>query len=311
MASAPAAAPVTCRSVAAELGEPLLATAGTASAWLVVEHTGAWARKPFSQGFDPEVAAALDRLSAAAPVKVVAVRRPGTSPPDPGSPRLVALAYCGPGSPWLATTSIGTDRDLLGLGLWEDPEATAGGTPPPDLAPDPDPLYLVCTHARRDACCGSLGRPVARALAGARPGRVWESSHLGGHRFAANLLCLPTGVLYGRVLEAAEGLELVGSLERGEVDPGHLRGVSWQLPAAQAATALLRERTGLRGLMEVEPRSTEQVDDGSWRVLVDTSLGAWEVEVRWSPTGVDRPVSCGSDESEDPGRWDLEALARR
>ena len=309
MASASAAPAGTCRVVAAELGEPLLATATPTSVWVLVEHTGAWARKPFSQGFDPEVAAALDDLAAKAPVKALAVRRPASGPAEPGERRRVAVAYCGPGPAWLATTTIDDDRDLLELGL--DPVTLTGRTPPDGLEPEVDPLYLVCTHARRDACCGTLGRPVVKALAEARPGRVWECSHVGGHRFAANLVCLPSGVLYGRVLDAADGVELVGNLERGEVDLGHLRGVSWQPPAAQAATALLRERTGLRGLAEVNPLSTERADDGSWQVLVDTPEARWHVGVRWSPTGIERPVSCGSEETEDPGRWDLEALERR
>ena len=309
MAPASAAPAGTCRVVAAELGEPLLASAATALAWVLVEHTGPWARKPFSQGFDPEVASLLDHLSAAAPVKTVVVRRPASAPGQPGEPRLVAVAYCGPGPAWLASTTIGDDRELLELGL--DPRDLAAGTRPAGLDPDADPLYLVCTHARRDACCGKLGRPVARGLAEARPGRVWECSHVGGHRFAANLVCLPSGVLYGRVPEPVKAVELVGALERGELDLGHLRGVSWQPPAAQAAGALLRERTGLRGLAEVTPLSAEPVADGAWQVLIDTPLGRWQVGVRWSPTGLARPVSCGSDETEDPGRWDLEALEHR
>jgi hypothetical protein len=307
LAPASAAPAGACRAIAVELGEPLLASAPIASLWLLVEHTGAWARKPFAQGFDSRAATVLDRLSEAAPLKPLAVRRPGSVPPD--APRLVALAYCGPGPAWLNTTTIGDDRDLLDLEL--DPSELAGGSPPPGFEADDDPMYLVCTHARRDACCGAVGRSVARALAAARPGRVWECSHLGGHRFAANLLCLPTGLLYGRVLDPGQAVGLAEDLERGELDVGHLRGISWQIPAVQAATALLREQTGLRRLHEVRPVSAGQASDGTWQVLLETPGGRWVVRVRWSPTGIERPVSCGSDEGEDPGRWEIEALVRR
>ncbi|HEV7762737.1 MAG TPA: sucrase ferredoxin, partial [Acidimicrobiales bacterium] len=45
---------------------------------------------------------------------------------------------------------------------------------------------LVCTHGRRDVCCGSDGmRTYAQLAALALPGvRLWRTSHTGGHRFA-------------------------------------------------------------------------------------------------------------------------------
>ncbi len=58
---------------------------------------------------------------------------------------------------------------------------------------------LVCTHGSRDACCAAMGYPVyqvlRRRLAPSMNGgmRVWQSSHLGGHRFAPNILDLPEG----------------------------------------------------------------------------------------------------------------------
>ena len=60
----------------------------------------------------------------------------------------------------------------------------------------------VCTHGRHDACCAERGRPVAAALAAAHPEQTWEVSHIGGDRFAANVLVLPDGLYYGRVSAA-------------------------------------------------------------------------------------------------------------
>jgi hypothetical protein len=33
--------------------------------------------------------------------------------------------------------------------------------------------------------------PLAQSLAAQHPGRVWENTHVGGHRYAANLVLLP------------------------------------------------------------------------------------------------------------------------
>ena len=64
------------------------------------------------------------------------------------------------------------------------------------------PLFLVCVHGRREVCCAVRGRPVAQALAARWPGQTWECSHLGGDRFAPNVLVVPDGTTYGRLASA-------------------------------------------------------------------------------------------------------------
>ncbi|MDQ2678316.1 MAG: hypothetical protein M3Y51_06190 [Actinomycetota bacterium] len=56
---------------------------------------------------------------------------------------------------------------------------------------------LVCTHGRRDTCCGGPGTTMFEALAArdrSVPGltvRTWRTSHLGGHRFAPTMVSFP------------------------------------------------------------------------------------------------------------------------
>lgn len=68
---------------------------------------------------------------------------------------------------------------------------------------------LVCTHGSNDACCGKFGYPVyerLRRIAGdSEDLRVWRTSHIGGHRFAATLMDLPEGRSWGHLdAESAE-----------------------------------------------------------------------------------------------------------
>ncbi len=64
---------------------------------------------------------------------------------------------------------------------------------------------LVCTHGSRDKCCASMGFPIyeelrrrqAPRLGGAM--RVWQVSHLGGHRLAPNLIDMPSGRNWVRI----------------------------------------------------------------------------------------------------------------
>jgi hypothetical protein len=62
---------------------------------------------------------------------------------------------------------------------------------------------LVCTHGKRDVCCGSLGPAVHRDLsqiyAGSSAVRVRRTSHLGGHRFAPTVALMPIGTVWAWV----------------------------------------------------------------------------------------------------------------
>ena len=63
---------------------------------------------------------------------------------------------------------------------------------------------FICTHGRHDKCCAKYGQQVADIMNQhiEKEGlnlEVWESSHLGGHRFAATLIDFPNGHSYGRL----------------------------------------------------------------------------------------------------------------
>jgi (2Fe-2S) ferredoxin len=133
--------------------------------------------------------------------------------------------------------------------------------------PSYDPFFLVCTHGRHDTCCAIEGRPVAAALARLRPGAVWECSHVGGDRFAANVLAMPHGLYYGQV-EPARAEELVVAHEQDEVVLDLLRGQSTTVPAAQAALAHVRRILDERALDALSPAGALHLGGGRWQVRV-------------------------------------------
>ena len=64
------------------------------------------------------------------------------------------------------------------------------------------PLLLVCTHGSYDKCCGTMGKQLYNNLFSIEKDfEVWQTTHLGGHRLASNILLLPEGIYYGRVDE--------------------------------------------------------------------------------------------------------------
>ncbi len=112
-----------------------------------------------------------------------------------------------------------------------------------------EPQYLVCTNGQRDVCCARFGLPLYSALRERVGERAWQVTHLGGHRFAPNVLTLPDACLYGR-LTPEEVDDFLAATEQGLVAFPHLRGRTCYPPAVQAAEALLGT-DGLR-LLHVE-----------------------------------------------------------
>ena len=102
---------------------------------------------------------------------------------------------------------------------------------------------LVCAHGVHDACCAIRGRPVAAALAEQWPDRVWECSHVGGDRFAPNVMLVPDGFYYGN-LDPVSAVDVVRHHLAGQVDATWLRGTATFSPPVQAAVIAAYQRLG-------------------------------------------------------------------
>ncbi|MFN8170215.1 MAG: sucrase ferredoxin, partial [Candidatus Nanopelagicales bacterium] len=176
-----------CAVAALERGDPMLGTALPARRFLLVEDAGPWGPAAHPTGSLPvEAAHHVEHLAHELGARLLLVRRPGRGAST--GERRFALADVETGEiRWGRVPSAG---------------ALAGIDPLRGTTVSDEPAYLVCTHGRHDTCCALEGRPLARELALRSPDNVWECSHLGGDRFAANLLVLPTGLVYGRATPA-------------------------------------------------------------------------------------------------------------
>lgn len=207
-----------CAALCRAAREPLGDTAPPrAKAWLAVEHPGPWP----AFGWPPDLPAAVAEVLTAAPaysVRPQLIRRPDREGRVAVGDRVVFVAGGPTGERWLERRVTADLGDVEKLDL----AALAEGGPPGFGAPLRDRILLVCTHGKRDACCARYGAPVARELA-ARGLPVWETTHLGGDQFAANLVSLPDGAYHG-LLDRASAAEVALGCLRGEVSPAHYRG---------------------------------------------------------------------------------------
>ncbi len=128
------------------------------------------------------------------------------------------------------------------------------GRPAAGIRHEPlDGIHIfVCTHDARDRRCGVCGPPVyasfaAEIAARGLEGRVhlYRSSHVGGHRYAANVLIYPTGDWYGYVTPAAVPLLIERALLGGDIVPELWRGRMGMSPETQVAFLANRSSAAL------------------------------------------------------------------
>ncbi|MDP9821520.1 sucrase ferredoxin [Nocardioides massiliensis] len=231
--------PLRCAAASLERREPLAGTAANSRVFLAIEHPGPWgvdalrdARMPPGQDeWRDRVRAAC----AAARVRPLLIRRPAGSPAEPSGGIRVYAAFADAHAPWMETAVLASWEDVAALDV-----AALGAGRSPRLTPTDELVALVCTHGRHDVCCAERGRPVAASLAQSHPEQTWEVSHVGGDRYAANLVLLPHGLYHGRV-DTVSAEQVVDRAGRGLLVRPLLRGRSGWRTGVQVAELALRD----------------------------------------------------------------------
>jgi hypothetical protein len=287
-----------------------LGTAPAARFWVALEQDGPWgARAAVQSHLDPVFGENLDRRCQEAGGRLILIRRPGPHS-EGGGPRAqkvtsqrVYLAGALVGRPWLLEADLQEPARLAQLPM----DSLASGDMDtvrdalPDFEPSPGPVLMVCANSRRDLCCSVRGRPVAIESGAQRPGRVWECSHTGGHRFAPTGVILPHGQTFGR-LSGASAVDALDAATRGEVPTALMgrrydRGRSHLSAPGQAAESLVREQIHEPSLLALSTTTTAiPVRENVWRCRVSHVDGRhWEVLAVRSQAGDDLPQSCGKE----------------
>jgi len=251
-------------------------TASTVRAFVLLETPGPWGVDAVPGSRLPaEVKKRLTELKTLHGIRPLLVRRAGRR--ADGAPLRLFAAYVRTDQPWVESASLSDVQEVLDI----DFSGLAAGRPP-GLQRDESPMFLVCTHGRHDACCAERGRPLAAALRRTAPHLTWEVSHVGGDRFAPNVVVLPHGLYYGR-LDPARAETFVADHLAGRLDFEHLRGRSAYAFSVQAAEIYLRRHLELvhvtpMPLVDHTRHGTEtcavfDVGGAQWRVRVHTELG--------------------------------------
>jgi hypothetical protein len=292
-----------CATLSRALSEPLYGTASRVRGWVLLEQPGPWGREAVTESrLDPDLGRALDRAAAAAHLRLLLIRRPGRGA---SQPHACFVAHTSRGRRWLERRRLDDPAELLEL----DMAAVVAGERPGFGEEVAEPVYLVCTNGRHDRCCATYGRPLALALAAGHGELIWESSHVGGDRFAGNLVCLPDGHYFGRV-GPADADRVVGLHRKGSIDLAHWRGCCTDPPVVQAAEWFARRRTGLLGVGDLDLLGRERLEGGVEAVRFGRPGGATlRVLLRATRSAAPRPLTDHSARPEVPVGFELLELA--
>ena len=270
---------VRCSAWARDVELSPIATVGSYRGYLLVESPLPWPKDvgeiPALSGLSARLGPAGIRLQALVPESPEAAQtdyRVVLHASDP--------AAAGFGGYHRLQTQVGSSVenavDRL-LAAADDPVASTLSNPGTDL--------LVCTHGRRDVCCGSRGTDLAlRLAAGGVPAgvRLARTSHTGGHRFAPTFLVLPQGTgwafaevdLVYRVLDRSVPFTEVAAHYRGCAGLGgpQVQAVEREVLSAVGWELLDRPRSG-----QVTGETTA---DGGQITTLEAGADRWEAVVR-------------------------------
>ncbi|QYK50273.1 MAG: hypothetical protein KF701_07710 [Anaerolineales bacterium] len=278
---------IPCSLESLNANEPMAGTAPKAQVWFMLEYTPRWGHKAWEESsIDPAVRAAVDEQLKQIPgARLLLIRQK-----DRAATLRFFAAVLGD-EPRLYKFELDNYEELPVLDL----VSIVAGAEQYQASLTDEQVLLVCTNGQRDACCVLHGVAVYNTLHGQLGHTVWESSHHGGHRFAANLLAFPSGRSYGR-LGASNALGIVQRIVDGEVPAQYCRGYTAWAEPAQAAELLLRQQLGLQQEGGLRLLDSQPAGEARWRVRFEGADGERELTVE-RVEGAPVHASCGDEKT--------------
>ena len=292
-----------CSELSRRAGERAAGTASTGAVWLLLEYPHGWGRHAFEESaLPPEVkqffkeTMARIRHSRILFVKTDRGRRDARMN--------LFVVRCRERSPFTVRLRLEKYFDVIKYDLTD----VASGRDLQGGEVCDGPLFLVCTHGRRDKCCAKFGMPLYNALREDEGERVWQSSHVGGDRFAGNLVCFPHGLFYAHATPEA-GRRVADAYRAGRVVTEGFRGRACYSHHTQAAEAFVREGAGLDGVEDLHFLSAHPEGADAWRVRfgVRASGQVHEARVVRRTSDFRNPITCHSAEPKPVAQFHLEA----
>lgn len=240
--------------LARQNNEPLYGTIKAANIWFLLEYNGVYTNQAWEDARIPDnVKAKLDDFPNSHPLLI---RQPEQLNAHDPSIRFFVVDAARE-KPAIYAIVLGSYTDIL----YYDFDAILAGEV---VDASDEPLYVICTNGKRDICCAKYGVVLYNAMSRKAQHHVWQSSHIGGHRFAGTMYCFPHALCYG-FLGESDAARVVSSYTDKRILLDKLRGHAIYDKPIQAAEYFLRRELN-NDKLEVVQYLSHKENDGAWAV---------------------------------------------
>jgi len=262
-----------CAKESFERGENFLGTMTTVKCYLLIEYDGAWSsvvnRLLENSKIEDRVVQYLNKFIQWCPedVKVLFIKNKINT----NNGKKIYLTRELMGKAQAREFNVDTYIDILKIDLkaaYKEPSECKN-------------ILVVCTHGKRDKCCAKFGFPIFLNLydwinTSGKNFEIWECTHVGGDRFAANIIWLPYGLGFGH-MQLQDGI-FTKKLAQNKVALKYFRGCSFFPSAGQFLEGYVRKKYSLEvpGGIELVNYSESQVDEEN--ILTNIEMRFVELE---------------------------------
>lgn len=230
-----------CADLSRYVYESMYGTGGVANFYVLLEYPGGWeSRAIMDSTLSPEVKQRLDALAKGPLRAKTHLIKQDRRKLDHITMFVVLVREL---DPVIYEFKLDQYEDLLDLEV----ECFLEGRVPAGASELDHPLFLVCTHGRHDKCCAKFGYPTYRLMRTYYREGTWQVSHVGGDRFASNVVCFPHGIYYGHVSHD-DAISIIDGYRAGTVSVKNYRGRSCYRKDGQVAEYFFRTETGIMDL---------------------------------------------------------------
>ncbi|QUM75090.1 hypothetical protein HWV00_01885 [Moritella sp. 24] len=260
-----------CAKESVERRDNYLGTMTTVKCYLLIEYDNSWSKEINNllenSKIETEVVNHINDFTEWCPedVKVLFIKNKET-----GSGKKIYLTRVHKGKEKVSEFFVDNYKDILTIDL-KNAYKNPGGC---------KNILVVCTHGKHDKCCAKFGHPVFLGLSkwikntGANF-EVWECSHVGGDRFAANIIWLPYGLGFGHVELDTE--IFLNKLIQNKIPLEYFRGCSFFSSAGQFLEGVIRKKYNLDNPGGVEVIRNIENHDNEGNIYVDIEMSFKEI----------------------------------
>jgi hypothetical protein len=292
----------TCFNNSLQASEQIFATAPNVNFWILIEYKDFWEEKAFNNcDIDIEVKNVIRDLAGQYPKSRIQLIRNELSSKDHIK---LYIAITKETERKVYEFKVESHQDILNI------DFNRGLS---DRNLKPEPILLVCTHGSHDKCCGEKGLELFNNLSKhEKDFEVWQTTHLGGHRFAANILILPDGIYYGRITK--DNYEkIINSHLNNNLEINMLRGRCFYHPEVQAAEYYLRSELKYSYINSLNLISQSTTETGIVNVIfeIENSDNVFEVLLEKNDKALQLFASCRDKHKKFIAQYKLMSISKK